>query len=543
MKLQIFVFTIIATVSILFSCFDFVFAQEEPDPEKVKIVGGGGFPIENEKIYKGGEMNDFGTVYSASDDLRISLKDVYLTNNLAVFTVSLGTSSSASNHISSGSVFINNEQRLGGGNAGEFTGALYEQTMTFAFYGGLQNISLGTKWNSLRISFDDLFFTFSDGRDRNSLVPLEKYNWSFVFHNPESDNYKRPTVDEKGIHTPGSSADLWLGRSAVIFDKLYLHLVTKTDRLNDEIMEERLWVDTVRGTVDEELMNLVISDDAHFTRRDQFELSVPDGFLSMYDLGVWAQSVSFELEYFDADGNLQSWSTVLNNKDTFPKQVVRFIHPEARLPMPEDKALYSVTQNGITMDLVSLDIVSVPQTRRSGIWSETGFYDMLLAGICFTAPDDGEWKVIPGSAKAGGIEIMADTLAIGGVVPATAERPGRICGQMGYDITGLELEWDKSINLTVRSLFAQPGERNPCSDIQHRFETNSQAQSMGIRLSCTDNVDNEWIRGPENYTLTVEDWDHQKWTQAEAQEMIEDILDYVIEGNWKFEIPGAAIIH
>ena len=108
---------------------------------------------------------------------------------------------------------------------------------------------------------------------------------------------------------------------------------------------------------------------------------------------------------------------------------------------------------------------------------------MLLAGICFTAPDDGEWKVIPGSAKAGGIEIMADTLAIGGVVPATAERPGRICGQLGYDITGLELEWDKSINLTVRSLFAQPGERNPCSDIQHRFETNSQAQSMGIRLS------------------------------------------------------------
>ena len=109
MKLQIFVFTIIATVSILFSCFDFVFAQEEPDPEKVTIVGGGGFPIENEKIYKGGEMNDFGTVYSASDDLRISLKDVYLTDNLAVFTVSLGTSSSASNHISSGSVYINNE--------------------------------------------------------------------------------------------------------------------------------------------------------------------------------------------------------------------------------------------------------------------------------------------------------------------------------------------------------------------------------------------------------------------------------------------------
>ena len=505
MKLQIFVFTIIATVSILFSCFDFVFAQEEPDPEKVTIVGGGGFPIENEKIYKGGEMNDFGTVYSASDDLRISLKDVYLTNNLAVFTVSLGTSSSASNHISSGSVFINNEQRLGGGNAGEFTGALYEQTMTFAFYGGLQNISLGTKWNSLRISFDDLFFTFSDGRDRNSLVPLEKYNWSFVFHNPESDNYKRPTVDEKGIHTPGSSADLWLGRSAVIFDKLYLHLVTKTDRLNDEIMEERFWVDTVRGTVDEELMNLVISDDAHFTRRDQFELSVPDGFLSMYDLGVWAQSVSFELEYFDADGNLQSWSTVLNNKDTFPKQVVRFIHPEARLPMPEDKALYSVTQNGITMDLVSLDIVSVPQTRRSGIWSET--------------------------------------LAIGGVVPATAERPGRICGQLGYDITGLEPDWNKPLVLTVRTIFAQPGEGSPCQDILHRFETNSQAQSMGIRLSCIDNVDNEWVREPENYTLTVEDWDHQKWTQAEAQEMIEDILDYVIEGNWKFEIPGAAIIH
>ena len=82
----------------------------EPGP---KIIGGGGASVENDKIYIGAGMEDFGTVYSAAGDLTINLKDVYITDNLTVITLALGTSHSASDHISSGAVYINGEQRSG----------------------------------------------------------------------------------------------------------------------------------------------------------------------------------------------------------------------------------------------------------------------------------------------------------------------------------------------------------------------------------------------------------------------------------------------
>ncbi len=64
-------------------------------------------------------MDDFGTVYSAAGDLTITLKDVYITDNLTVITLAFGTSKSASNYVSAGAVYINGEQKSGGGDAGE----------------------------------------------------------------------------------------------------------------------------------------------------------------------------------------------------------------------------------------------------------------------------------------------------------------------------------------------------------------------------------------------------------------------------------------
>ncbi len=89
-------------------------------PENVTIVGEGGFPVENEKIMNGSGMDAFGPVYSASNDFQITLKDVYITDGLTVITLSLGTSHSASNHVSSASVYINGEQRGGGGSSVSF---------------------------------------------------------------------------------------------------------------------------------------------------------------------------------------------------------------------------------------------------------------------------------------------------------------------------------------------------------------------------------------------------------------------------------------
>ena len=357
-----------------------------------------------------------------------------------------------------------------------------------------------------------------------------------MFHNPEESRYTGPTVDEQGIHTFGSDANIWLGRSAVISDKLYLHLITKSTRLNDELMEERLWVDTTQQAPDQNLMNLDVSDEAHFTRRDQFELSVPEGFLSMVNLGVWAQNISLELSYFDEAGILQAWNGSLADEDEFPKQIIEFVHPEARLPMPEDKALYSVTENGITMDIVSLDFVSVPESRRTGIWTETGVNDILQVGLCFTAVDDGEWMMIPANARSGSREILANTLTPGGMTPATVEHNGRICRTLGYDVTGLDLDQYAPLIITVQRLLATPREGSPCNNILHRFETNAAARALSVTLTCSDDISSDTIRGPKNYTLSIQSYDSTKWTREVALQEVEKLLDFQIDGPWVFEI-------
>ena len=66
-----------------------------PADAVVTVVGGGGYPVEDESIYNGGGMDDFGAVYSASRDLFISLKDVYITDNLTVITLTLGQATSS----------------------------------------------------------------------------------------------------------------------------------------------------------------------------------------------------------------------------------------------------------------------------------------------------------------------------------------------------------------------------------------------------------------------------------------------------------------
>ena len=468
-----------------------------------------------EAVQQGNVPAETEILSSDTDDLRISLNNLQISNGLLQLELITETSDNVNQ-------------------SGESNTKSYMKSETIVFT--IPQLSEKTKWESIRISFDGLFFTFSDGRSKNCIVPFDGYNWSFVFHNPEVSRYTGPTVDELGIHTFGSDANIWLGRSAVIFDKLYLHLITKSTRLNDESMEERLWVNGKQQDPDQNLINLDVSDEVYFTRRDQFELSLPKGFLSMVNLSVWTQNTSFELGYYDEAGNLQTWGESLAAKDDFPKQIIEFVHPEARLPMPEDKALYSVTANGVTMDIVSLDIVSVPESRQTGMWTETGVNDILQVGLCFTAVDDGEWMVIPGNAKSNEREIMARTFAPGGKVSASAEHIGRICGTLSYDITGVDPEPYDSLTITVQNLIAPSRDGSPCKDILHRFETNASAQALGVTLICSDDVACDTIRGPKNYTLSIESYNSAKWTREEALQVVEKLLDFQISGPWIFKI-------
>lgn len=314
---------------LLFAIAGTINAQMIPENAEVKVVGGGGseYDVITSEMETGGGMDDFGTVYSASGDLTIRLKDVYITDELAVITLSLGTSNSAGNHISSASVYINGEQRMGGGNAGETSGEPYEQTMTLVFYGGLENTKLGMDWDNLRVSFNSLIFAAYEGTDSAYFGLTEGYNWSFVFHNPEISRYDHdnfaPTADERGTHTYGDTVTIELEGYSANGD-LNFDLVQKSELLNLYGSQNAMWINGVQrggggnsvsfdedGNQDEERTEFVQTD--HFLYQTDMDIT-PNS------LAVWAQGITIEL---NEAGSPITWTRTLS-ADQFPMKVVQF---------------------------------------------------------------------------------------------------------------------------------------------------------------------------------------------------------------------------
>ena len=331
-RLRFFTFTLM--LCIFFTVATGIVAQNSeipqiPDDAVVKVVGGGGSPIENEKIVIGGGMDDFGTVYSAVGDLTITLKDVYITDNLTVITLSLGTSQSATNHVSSGTVFINGEQQAGGGQAGEAVGEPFERTMTFVFYGQLFDAKLGVDWDSLRVSFDGLVLAAYEGTDSGYIGVPDGYKWSFIFHNPDISRYDNDdlaaTADEKGIHTFGDHIDIKLAGFSADGD-LNFDIVQKSDLLNLYGSQYAEWInDQPRGSGGNSVSfegdgNPEISEDAKFVQTDHFLYQSGGKFIHPDSLAVWAQSVIFEL---NESGTPRTWIQSLS-EDLFPMKLVQF---------------------------------------------------------------------------------------------------------------------------------------------------------------------------------------------------------------------------
>ena len=310
-------------------------APRIPVDADVAIVGGGGMPIEDpaviEKLENGSVTDDFGAVCSASGDLTITLKDVYITDNLTVITLSFGTERSASNHVSSGAVYINGVQRAGGGNAGEAAGEPFDGTMTFVFYGGIPEAKLGAEWDSLRVSFEGLVLAAYEGTDAGYFGTPEGYKWSYVFHNPEVSRYNddgsASTMDEAGIHTTGNAVEIKLADFSLDEDRnLSFDLIEKTNRLNLYGSSNSVWInDRHQGgggnsvSFDAEGNPEAGADEpfihtAHFLYQQVPNLSQPDS------LSVWARSVTFELTQA---GTPRSWIGSLA-EENYPMNIVRF---------------------------------------------------------------------------------------------------------------------------------------------------------------------------------------------------------------------------
>lgn len=320
---------ILTVCCLLFTVAGLVNAQTIPEDTEVKVVGGAGseYDVITPEMEIGGGMDDFGTVYSASGDFTLCLKDVYFTDEMVVITLGLGTSNSASNHISSASVYINGEQRMGGGSAGETFGEPYERTMTLAFYGGLGDVKLGMEWDNLRISFDNLIFAAYEGTDSAYFGLTEGYNWSFVFHNPEISRYDNdnlaPTADERGIHTYGDTVTIELEGFSADGD-LNFDLIQKSELLNLYGSQNAVWINGVpRGgggsSVSFDADGNPEIDEKQFIQTDHFMYQT-DMDIAPDSLVVWAQGITIELT---GAGTPKTWTRSLS-EGQFPMKVVQF---------------------------------------------------------------------------------------------------------------------------------------------------------------------------------------------------------------------------
>ena len=324
--------TLITAVCLIICICGAALAQEPSDgqlPANVTIVGGGGFPVENEKIMNGSGMEAFGPVYSSSNDFQITLKDVYITDGLAVITLSIGTSHSASNHVSSASVYVNGEQRGGGGSTGELIGEPYEHTMTLVFYGDIFDAKLGTEWDNLRVSFDGLILAAYAGETSGYLGAPENYSWSYVFHNPAGSRYTNegfdPTTDERGIHTFGNQINIELSWFSAGKDMSF-DFIRKSGLVNLYGSQTAVWVnDMQRGGGGSSVLfdaegNPEVDGDSQFIQTDHFLYQDAD--ITPDSLAVWAQSITIEL---NCAGTPRTSTKVLIDEKSFPMKLVQFV--------------------------------------------------------------------------------------------------------------------------------------------------------------------------------------------------------------------------
>ena len=280
------------------------------DHAEVVVLGNGGFEFDAALLQKDAQVS------SLSGDLRVRLKDVHFTDGLMSFTMAFETSSSASGAAGSSRVLYLNGQALYAVSGTGLDEGPFVRTETYAWYDSPAVYApsvFGMEWKSVRVSFEDIFFTFEGGNGTVYLAPAEGYVWSFIFHNPETVPYNAdgyaPTVDQRGIHTFGDSFDISLGGGLVsegpdgTDDIFSYNIMTKSELLNNYGSQESMWFNgepRMGGgssiSFDED-GNPELPADGKFTQTDHFTWQVPEEFPAEgTDITVWAEKMTFEID-------------------------------------------------------------------------------------------------------------------------------------------------------------------------------------------------------------------------------------------------------
>jgi hypothetical protein len=186
---------------------------------------------------------------------------------------------------------------------------------------------------------------------------------------------------------------------------------------------------------------------------------------------------------------------------------------EAIKPLTDSQKTLSVTQNDITVKITSAKVIS------------TG----VEIGICYTAPDNGEWRALPAHLFYGKYEVYPhETEYLANEILADGKNTGTRCAQVRYNVEDLNTI-TTPIKFSILSFYA-PGREmySPCEEVQQRLNTNPKAQAYGLKIKCEENSDSS-----TNVTLLS---NNKSVASAEAQKALSVIASAEIPGNWEFTI-------
>jgi hypothetical protein len=171
------------------------------------------------------------------------------------------------------------------------------------------------------------------------------------------------------------------------------------------------------------------------------------------------------------------------------------------------------TQNDISVEITSTRLIS------------TG----VEIGVCYTVPDSGEWRPMPGHLFYGEYDIYPDEIEF---LPkenlADGKNTGTRCALIRYRVDDLDAV-HAPVEFSIIQFYA-PGREmySPCQEFLQRLGTNPKAQDLGLKAKCAE-------VGDGNISVTLIDHD-KTVAKDKASKLLYEIAEGKVVGPWEFTI-------
>jgi len=182
-------------------------------------------------------------------------------------------------------------------------------------------------------------------------------------------------------------------------------------------------------------------------------------------------------------------------------------------PQSASQEVLLKTQNDITVKITSTKMIG------------TG----VEIGICYTAPDNGEWRPLPAHLFYDKYEVFPDEIHyLDNEIPADGKNTGTRCALVRYRIDDPNTI-TTPIKFSILQFYA-PGREmySPCEELRQRLATNPKAQTYGLRANCVEN-------GDGNISVALVG-NNQTVAKDIASKVLAQIAKAEVAGPWEFTL-------